>query len=228
MVETAGAARPAFWSGVSTDAGIASAVGLLARLPGRCVDVEGIHQLHPRPEEHRQRVGALADKLRTWGVDCEIDQYEMSPPGGWAQWSERKIEESDFVLIVCTKSYRQRFMGEERKGIGLGGRWEGWIIRQEIYESAQETGKFVPVLVDAADEQNIPPPLRGRTYFTPSDSEDLHRAYRLITNQPNKERPSLGTPVALEQVTAAETSRQPKSRRGWILPRFRSPGWPQR
>jgi hypothetical protein len=170
-------------------------------------------------EEHKQRVGALSDRLRQWGVDCEIDQYEMSPAGGWALWSERKIEEADFVLIVCTKAYRQRFMGEERKGKGLGGRWEGLIIRQEMYESAEESGKFIPLVVDAADEPNIPPPLRGRTYYTPFDSEDSFvELYRLITNQPKKERPSLGPAVALPN---KERWQKPpvrlRTRGGWIL-----------
>jgi hypothetical protein len=157
-------------------------------------------------EEHMQRVGDLADKLRKWGVDCEIDQYEMSPAGGWALWSERKIEEADFVLIVCTDAYRLRFMGEERKGKGLGGRWEGWIIRQEIYDSAEETGKFVPLLVNADDEANIPPPLRGKTYFTPFESESSFTdLYRLITNQPKKAKPSLGATVALPNKSRWQT-----------------------
>jgi len=168
-------------------------------------------------EEHMQRVGQLSDKLRRSGVDCEIDQYEMSPAGGWAQWSEQRIEEADFVLVVCTETYRRRLLGEEGKGKGLGGRWEGWIIRQEIYDTAAQTEKFVPILVSADDEKNIPAPLRGRTYFMPFDSEDAFIGlYRLITNQPKKEKPKLGETVALPGKDRWQSPpRAPGRRRTW-------------
>jgi hypothetical protein len=49
------------------------------------------HPDHPRvfisyshdSPEHLDHVLELADRLRTDGIDCHIDQYEESPPEGW-------------------------------------------------------------------------------------------------------------------------------------------------
>jgi hypothetical protein len=59
--------------------------------------------------QHRARVHALSDRLRSDGIDCIIDQYETSPPEGWARWCDRMIEEARFVLVSCTNIYEQRF-----------------------------------------------------------------------------------------------------------------------
>ena len=51
-------------------------------------------------EIHKDRVLALSDRLRADGIDCIIDQYEISPPEGWARWCNNRVEEADFVLVV--------------------------------------------------------------------------------------------------------------------------------
>lgn len=50
-------------------------------------------------------IKALSQRLRSEGVDCHVDQYEMSPPEGWPQWIIRQIERADFVLVVSTETY---------------------------------------------------------------------------------------------------------------------------
>jgi hypothetical protein len=49
--------------------------------------------------EHQQRTLALADRLRSGGIDAEIDQ-SRAPPERWPLWCERQIEAADFVLMV--------------------------------------------------------------------------------------------------------------------------------
>jgi len=87
-------------------------------------------------QEHVDRVLTLSDRLRADGIDCHIDQYEVSPPEGWAQWMVNQIEDADFVLVVCTEIYERRFRGREEPSKGLGAQWEGAIITQEIYDAA--------------------------------------------------------------------------------------------
>jgi hypothetical protein len=43
---------------------------------------------HDSPE-HAQCVLDLSNRLREWGVDCIIDQYEPFPPEGWPHWMEQ-------------------------------------------------------------------------------------------------------------------------------------------
>ena len=55
--------------------------------------------------EHADRVLAFANQLRKDGVDCILDQYEMSPPEGWPRWMDQHIRTCDFVAMICTETY---------------------------------------------------------------------------------------------------------------------------
>ena len=70
---------------------------------------------HDSPE-HAERVLTLSDRLRQDGIDSHIDQYEVSPPKGWPRWMVNKVEWADFVLVVCTETYQQRFKGKAPAG----------------------------------------------------------------------------------------------------------------
>lgn len=142
--------------------------------------------------EHMDRVLALCDWLRREGIEAELDQYEPVPPEGWPLWTARKVEGADFVLIVCTETYRRRFDGREEAGKGLGIRWEGAVVVQALYDAGARNSKFLPVLFDPADEAHIPLVLRGTTRFLVSDEEGYDQLYRYLTSQPVAPRPELG------------------------------------
>jgi len=122
--------------------------------------------------EHKDRVLALCDRLRKDGIDAWIDQYEISPSEGWPRWCARRVEEADFVLVVCTETYERRFRGAEEPGRGLGGQWEGFIVVQELYEAGARNKKFVPVLLPPAVPEHIPMVLRSVSRYDASRDGD--------------------------------------------------------
>src|SRR4051812_31043296 len=91
--------------------------------------------------EHRDRVLALANRLRGDGIDCQIDQYVQSPPEGWQRWMVNQVERADYVLVVCSEKYHRRFRGEA----GGGAEWEGAVITQELYDASGLNAKFIPI-----------------------------------------------------------------------------------
>lgn len=127
-------------------------------------------------EEHQERVLALADRLRADGIDAEVDQYNESPREGWPLWCERQIAAADFVLIVCTETYRRRVMGEEQPGAGLGVVWEAAIIRHLLYGSGLVSEKFVPVLFSDSASEHIPTMIRGWTRYGPRNARRIREA----------------------------------------------------
>ena len=141
---------------------------------------------------HKERVLALANRLRHEGVDAHIDAYEDSPPQGWPSWMIEQARDAAFVLIVCTKTYYRRLTGQERDGAGLGARWEGNIITQAIYDGGGKNEKFIPVFFDPADRASIPEFLKGATHYDLSSDEGYEHLYRRLTQQPRVVRPSLG------------------------------------
>ena len=146
---------------------------------------------HDSPE-HKDRVLYLSDRLRGDGIDCHIDQYEVSPPEGWPHWMINQIEGADFVLVICTEQYDRRFRGKEKVGKGLGGKWEGAIITQELYDAEGKNIKFIPVVFSSDDEAFIPLMLRGATHYKIDTEEGYEGLYRNLSNQPKIQKPDLG------------------------------------
>lgn len=139
-------------------------------------------------EEHRERVLALSDRLRAEGVTCEIDRfYESNPPvNGWAAWMEQQVEEAEFVLMVCTPTYLQRFKQGVSPDSGRGVQWEGAAITLKLYEAAGRNTKFIPIGFAslAANRVNIPLMLQGTNYYDVSTEDGYDRLYRHVTHQP--------------------------------------------
>lgn len=143
-------------------------------------------------DEHKDRVLTLADRLRSDGIDCTLDQYEVSPPEGWPRWMERQIRETDFVLMICTETYKRRVEGEEIPGKGHGVRWEGHLTYQDLYNAGSLNTRFIPVLLESGEFQHIPTPLQGTTFYKAHTEEGYEALYRHLTNQPNTPKGEVG------------------------------------
>jgi hypothetical protein len=141
---------------------------------------------------HMDRVLALANRLRADGIDCHIDQYELSPPEGWPRWMIKHIAKAAFVLVVCTETYTRRFNDIGDVGKGLGVKWEGAILTQELHEAEAHNTKFIPVVFSTYDAAYIPIVLRGVNYYAVNTEEGYEALYRRLTNQPRILMPALG------------------------------------
>jgi hypothetical protein len=142
--------------------------------------------------DYKDRILTLADRLRTDGIDCNIDRYEESPPEGWHRWMLNQIDWADFILIACTEEYDRRFRGKETEGKGKGAIWEGAIIIQELYDTQGKNVKFLPITLDSEDSQFIPSPLRSATYYKLDIEDGYESLYRRLTGQAKIKRAKLG------------------------------------
>jgi hypothetical protein len=82
------------------------------------------------------------------------------------------------------RKLERRFRGEDEPGKGLGVRWEGAIITQEIYEAEAKNTVFIPVLFSPRSAANIPLVLRGSRYYELYTREGYDLLYRRVTHQP--------------------------------------------
>lgn len=156
-------------------------------------------------DAHNERVFELSERLRSEGVDCYIDQYEVSPPDGWPRWSRNQIKQADFVLVMPTETYERRFEGSESRGTGAGAKWEGAIITQELYDSEGSNTKFIPIVFDAEDIKHIPTEMRGGTYYIVTSETEYDDLYRHLTNQPKAVKRELGRLRSLPAKSRKET-----------------------
>jgi len=161
---------------------------------------------------HAAAVLALANRLRQDGLNCQIDQYINGfPAEGWQRWMEDCIEQADFVLIICTSFYLQRFRGRGAEG-GRGVNFEGLVISQVLYDNYYRNSRFIPVLLENGTLDDVPLPLKSySSYQLPADYTQL---YRLLTNQHATPAPDIGETVALptQQPTFSPSQAKPSKR----------------
>ena len=151
-------------------------------------------------EEHTDRVRKLADRLSHDGIDCLFDQYVSAfPPEDWTKWMEDGLEKADFVLLVCTETYLRRVKGTEKKGMGLGVRWEGKLIYNHIYKTGGKNHCFIPVIFSPEDSEHIPIPLIGGPRFLLNSEKNYETLYRVLTDQPKIMKPPIGKIKKLPQ-----------------------------
>ncbi len=141
---------------------------------------------------HRDRVLALADRLRADGVDARLDRWVQAPPEGWPRWMVAEIDAARFVLVVCTETYERRFRAGERFGTGRGVTWEGGVITQELYDAQGRNEKFLPVVLTAAGADHVPAVLRATTRYRLDRADGYETLYRRLTDQPAVPMPPLG------------------------------------
>lgn len=111
--------------------------------------------------EYEAKMFEFANRLRDDGIDANIDLYEDAPKEGWQRWMEKEVSKSEYVLVVCSASYWEKFYNKHAKGIS----WEVNLIYQLLYDDSCENNKFIPVFWNNGDEQYILTPLRTFTYY---------------------------------------------------------------
>jgi len=155
--------------------------------------------------EHCNRVLELATRLRADGLNAQLDQFENSPPQGWPLWCVRQIIDSNYVLIICTAIYRDRFLGLEDFGKGRGVKWEAKVIQNILYYDEIKSG-FIPLIFYASDEEHIPETIKEASWYlilqNGQDSSGYAELRQRLTG--GKTFPPLPTPLPSEAYRASE------------------------
>ena len=145
-------------------------------------------------DEYQEKVIDLATKLRHDGVDVRLDVWDLKDGHDKYVYMEQCVTDPtiDKVLILCDKKYSEK--ADNRQG-GVGD--ETTIITSEVYGKAQQE-KFIPVIMerDENGKEFLPAYLKSRMYkdLSGNNYNDNYRALlRVIYNQPEKRKPSLGT-----------------------------------
>ncbi|MEM9457927.1 MAG: TIR domain-containing protein [Myxococcota bacterium] len=131
---------------------------------------------------HAERVRALADRLCREGLDVRLDQHLAHPKEGWPVWIERQIATADFVLLICTSTYRHRFEGTQALEPTPGTSFETRTAEQLLYESSTRNHGLIPMIPDDGTPDHIPTALRAFTYYRMSADFDVLRQ-RIVNNR---------------------------------------------
>lgn len=137
-----------------------------------------------------EKILKLSNKLRENGIDAIIDQYEENPDLGWPMWMENQIENSDYVLVVSTKTYFDKF--KQLKN-GKGVTWEISSIYQSLYNLQGHNDKFIPVVFFEDDKQYVLKALQPYTVYNLETQFD--KLKNRILGIPNVIKPPVVKPL---------------------------------
>lgn len=140
-------------------------------------------------EAHKEWVKSLADRLLSDGIEATVDQYDLTLGDRLPHFMEQSISNSDYVLIICTPTYKSK--SDSRKG-GVG--YEGHIISAELLTQGNER-KFIPVIRKGTATDSIPAFLSGKLGIDLSNTIHDENSYKdlLTTLYGVKRKPQIGT-----------------------------------
>lgn len=133
-----------------------------------------------------QKILGFSNRLRENGIDANIDQYEENPDMGWPIWMEQQIKTSDYVLVVGTKTYYEKFKQLQN---GKGVSWEISSIYQSLYDLQGHNDKFIPVVFHDDDKQYIADALQPYTIY--NISHQFQKLVNRIKGIPNVIKPPI-------------------------------------
>jgi hypothetical protein len=140
--------------------------------------------------QHEVWVLELAKKLRGNGVEALLDKFELKLGYDLAQFMERSVRESDFVLLVCTPKFAEKADGGHG-GVG----YEKQIVTGEIFNGARPD-KFVPVLRAGDAKAALPSYLKSKLFVDFRDdarfAASMEQLLRHVFGEPAFAAPPLG------------------------------------
>lgn len=121
--------------------------------------------------KHQNWVRDFAARLRSDGVEAVLDQWELVLGDQLTHFMEKAIADNQFVLIICTPTYKRK--SEAREG-GVG--YEGDIMTAEVM-STKNHRKFIPILRTGSWSESAPSWLSGKKYIDLSGSPYSQSSY---------------------------------------------------
>jgi hypothetical protein len=125
-------------------------------------------------DDHRAWVRSLGSKLRADGVDARLDEWLVVPGDQLPSFMEREIREANFVLAICTPTYKEK--SDARSG-GVG--YEGAIITAELFTMANER-KVIPVLQQGSWVKAAPSWALGKFFLDFTGTNFPEQGYRRL------------------------------------------------
>jgi small GTP-binding protein len=117
-------------------------------------------------DKHKRWVYQLATDLRNAGLDVVFDRWELIPGANPARFMER-IAESNFITVVGTPGYSDRYKNRLDAGTGVAAEMD--LINDRMIGTEAQKSSVMPLLRSGDKTASFPPFLRPRLY---SDFKD--------------------------------------------------------
>lgn len=110
-------------------------------------------------ENEDTKVVDLAEMLEEYKeLEVKFDKWDVNKGKELPYFMEQGIQQSDFVLVICSKRYKEN----TDKRIGGSG-YEARLMSDEILRNVGQD-RFLPILLNETDKDYIPNFLKGRLW----------------------------------------------------------------
>lgn len=113
--------------------------------------------------EHSRWVRKLSDDLRRADIDAVLDQWDNPAIGASVSRFISRIEQSNFVIVVGTPSYRQKYENKLSQ-YGSVVAAEVDLINVRLMGTEAHKASILPLLLAGEKRTSFPPLLHGRVY----------------------------------------------------------------
>jgi hypothetical protein len=150
----------------------------------------------------------FANALRTVGsVDADLDLWHDADHRDWTTYGPSAIREADFILIVASSGFKERWEGTNDPTQGAGAAREAAEIKAIFERDQVEFRRRVKViLLDGTQKDVIPGDLLGmaeRFEVRGADIDALRPLLRSLYGVPRYLKPPLGAPPPLPSASEA-------------------------
>lgn len=150
-----------------------------------------------RARRWRQTVLDFATSLRTvGGIDADLDLWHSTSHENWSTYGVSAIRQSDFVLIVVSEAFRERWEETGDPTVGAGAAREANALKGLFdLDRADFLRRVKVVMLPGAEVDDIPLELLSSTErfrIETLDAGGLERLLRTLHGRPDFEKPPLG------------------------------------
>lgn len=143
----------------------------------------------------QESVQAFAGLLRDHGVRAELDLWQPDPATDWTRWGQKMVRDCDFVVIVPSEAWKERWEGTNGPTVGAGAVWEADTLKGKFGSNQTDFQEHTVIALLPGVSTKVVPFDLHRLYrhtvpeLTMAGIEPLLRA---IFGQPNYVKPPLG------------------------------------
>lgn len=126
---------------------------------------------------HKMWVLKFSKRLRDYGINVILDQWDLKLGGDVAAFMESNITDSDKVLIICTVLYNSK------ADAGTGGAgYEKTIVTRELIQNSQ-SDRFIPIIRQYSGRDKTPKFMGSRRYVDLSDELKFEDEFKELVRQ---------------------------------------------
>lgn len=99
-------------------------------------------------------------------MDCDIASYHLKKPiANWSKFIEGRIEDAEYILLVCTKELKEQLAGQSHNRVEMTNSTGPHILSSTLNVLLEYNPRTLPIILEEDSKNYIPMHLRSGTIY---------------------------------------------------------------